>query len=58
LLSGDGAEALTDEGEPLRTFIGPQVVIVTEIITGRIWQSVVSADGVWCEVARVRRGGR
>jgi hypothetical protein len=40
------------------SIIAPQVVIATEIITGRIWQSAVSPDGVSCEVARVRRGGR
>ena len=40
------------------SIIGPQSVIETEIIAGLIWQSVVSPDGVWCEVARVRRGGR
>ena len=39
------------------SIIGPRAVIEREIIAGRIWQSVVSPDGVRCEVARVRRGG-
>jgi hypothetical protein len=34
------------------SIIGPQVVIETEIIANRIWQSVISPDGVYCEVAR------
>jgi hypothetical protein len=44
-------------GRTTTSIIGPQVVIVTEIITDRIWHSVVSPDGVWCAVARVRKGG-
>ena len=40
------------------SIIGPRVVIATEIIAGRIWEWEVSPDGVWSEVARVRRGGR
>jgi hypothetical protein len=40
------------------SIIGPQSVIETEIIAGRIWESVVSPDGVKCKVARVHRGGR
>jgi hypothetical protein len=38
------------------SIFGPRLVIKTEIITGRIWQSVTSRDGVYCEVARLRRG--
>ena len=40
------------------SIVGPHIVIETEIITGRIWHSVVGPDGVWCEVARLHRGGR
>jgi hypothetical protein len=40
------------------SIIGPQILFETEIVAGRIWKSVVSPDGVRCEVARVRRGGR
>ena len=34
------------------SIIGPQIVIETEIIANRTWQSVISPDGVYCEVAR------
>ena len=33
------------------SIVGPQIVIETEIIAGRIWKSVVSPDDVCCEVA-------
>jgi len=40
------------------SIIGPQIVIETEIIAGRIWRSVVSPDGVCCEVTqRAIHGG-
>jgi hypothetical protein len=35
---------------------GPRVVIATEIIAGRDWRSVTSADGVICKVATTKRG--
>ena len=38
------------------SIIGPQVVIATEIIAGRIWKSVVGPDGVRCEVTQACRG--
>jgi hypothetical protein len=34
--------------------VGPQIVIEREIISGRTWESVVSPDGVACQVARYR----
>ena len=37
------------------SIVGPQIVIEREIITGRDWESVVSSDGVTCEVTRYRR---
>jgi hypothetical protein len=37
------------------SIVGPQIVIEREIIAGRDWKSVVSPDGVTCEVARYRR---
>ena len=37
------------------SIVGPQIVIEREIIAGRDWKSVVSPDGVICEVTRYRR---
>jgi hypothetical protein len=37
------------------SIIGPQILIETEIVAGRIWKSVVSADGVTCEVTQACR---
>jgi hypothetical protein len=34
--------------------VGPARVIETEVIAGRSWESVVSPDGVTCQVARYR----
>jgi len=41
------------------SIVGPARVIETEIIAGRIWEPVVSPDGICCEVARyrTRQGG-
>ena len=36
------------------SIVGPAKVIEREIIAGRIWESVVSPDGVACQVARYR----
>src|SRR6516164_2303458 len=36
------------------SIVGPARVIETEIIAGRIWEPVVSPDGICCEVARYR----
>ena len=36
------------------SIVGPAKVIEREIIAGRIWESVVSPDGVTCQIARYR----
>lgn len=41
--------------EPCRGIIGPREVIQAEIIAGREWREVISADGVRCYVTALRR---
>jgi hypothetical protein len=36
------------------SIVGPLIVIEREIISGRTWESVVSPDGVTCQLARYR----
>jgi hypothetical protein len=44
-----------DFADRTSSIVGPQIVIEREIIAGRDWKSVVSPDGVTCEVTRYRR---
>jgi hypothetical protein len=41
-----------------RINVVPRVVIETEIVAGRTWTTVVSPDGVRCQVAAALRRGR